>query len=391
MHDTTSDNITQVPQEGCLIELNSLRSYLAQLCDPRQARGIRYRLVDLLTLLILAKLSGEDSMKGMAEWVRFREETLLRLLDIPRQRLPHQTTYQRVLDQLEVTALEGIIGAYLARQTDQTGLTVTLDGKVLRGTIPEGGRQGMHLVAAYVPQQRVVLMQVEVADKASELTAAPQILEALDLQDCVVTGDALFTQRDLCAQIVQAGGAYLLPVKANQPDLQQAIADVFTSPAVSPGHSPVHLSHETTETYDCGHGRIEQRYLTVTSELNAYLDWPHLGQVFRLQRVVQRPKTRKITYEVVFGVTSLPPETCSPERLLYLLRQHWDIENRLHYVRDVTFGEDACRIRHTQQQRVLACLNNLAIGLIGLTHFNYAPEARRYFDANYEQALQMLL
>lgn len=149
--------------------------------------------------------------------------------------------------------------------------------------------------------------------------------------------------------------------------------------------------HSHAQTVNTGHGRIEHRYLTVNSQLNDYLDWPDLGQVFRLQRVVQRQKTGKLSYQVVFGITSLSISDCPPERLLTLLRSHWHIENRLHYVRDVTFHEDACQIREPKRQRVLATLNNLVIGLIRQCDFEYIPEARRFFSVNYRHALQLLL
>jgi len=377
--------------EGLVFSVNSLVAQLQQLADPRKARGVRYPLVSLLVLLILAKLGGEDSMKGMAEWVRLREQTLLRLLKIDRTQLPHQTTYERVLAKLDVDELEQVTGAFFAQQV--TGnFTVTLDGKVLRGTIPPGETQGTHLLAAYVPEHGVVLMQVEVDNKANEITAAPQLLEAVDLRDGVVTGDAMFTQQTLCDQIVLAGGDYVFPVKDNHPTLRRAIADLFMPAPVTPGHGAVRLPAMTTQTLTSGHGRIEQRYLTVSAHLNDYVDWPHLGQVFRLQRVVHHTQTGKLTYQVVVGITSLSADECSPQRLMHLLRTHWHIENRLHFVRDVTFHEDACPIRHPKRQRVLACLNNLVIGLIRqFDRFDYVPEARRFFAVHYDQALHLLL
>lgn len=330
-------------------------------------------------------------MKGMADWVRLRGEGLRHMLKLKRASLPHQTTYERVLARLDLEELEQVVGQFFAcRLTGKH--TVTLDGKVLRGTIPQGETQGVQLLAAYVPEQGVVLMQIEVASKANEITAAPTFLDAVDLRDCVVTGDAMFTQQTLCDQIVLAEGDYVFPVKDNHPTLRRTIAEVFMPAPVSPGHSAVRLPEATAQTVNSGHGRIEYRYLTVSSQLNDYLDWPHLGQVFRLQRVVHHTRTGQLTYQVVFGVTSLTTEHCSPAQLLHLLRTHWHIENRLHFVRDVTFHEDACPIRHTKRQRVLACLNNLAIGLIRQSaRFNYLPEARRFFAVNYHQALQLLL
>lgn len=390
MKRTTELTMDDVPEGGIVFDVGSLMAHLQRLTDPRKARGVRYELVHLLTFLILAKLGGEDKMKGMAEWVQLRGKDLVHMLQLSREKLPHQTTYERVLEAMDIDEFEQVVGDFF-RQQAGSNLTVTLDGKVLRGSIAEGETQGVHLLAAYVPEQGVVLMQVEVERKANEIVAAPHLLAAIDLRECVVTGDAMFTQRDLCEQIVLGGGDYVFPAKGNQAHLQQAIADVFMPAAVSAAHHPIPLPESHAQTLSIGHGRIEQRYLTVSSQLNDYLDWPHLGQVFRLQRVIQRQKTGKITYQVLFGVTSLSARDCSPERLMQLLRTHWHIENRLHYVRDVTFHEDACQIRNPKRQRFLASLNNLAIGLLRQCDFEYAPEARRFFSINYAQALQLLL
>jgi predicted transposase YbfD/YdcC len=388
---TTETQLVPQPEEGRLFDVGSLMGVLHQIQDPRAARGVRYSLVTMLVLLILAKLAGQDGMKGISEWVRLRGQKLAELLNLARATMPHQTTYERVLAELNENEVAQRLGNFFAEQQD-SNVTISIDGKVLRGTIPVGETQGSHLLAAYVPETGIVLMQIEVESKANEIVAAPRLLEYLDLTGCVVTGDAMFTQRDLCIQIVEADGDFVLPVKANQKTLQHAIADAFMPASVAKGHQPIALEQKFMETTSIGHGRIEKRYLTVTSELNAYLDFPHVQQVFRLQRVIQQQQTGKLTYQVTFGITSLPSEQCSPETLMALIRSHWHIENRLHYVRDVTFHEDASRIRHTKRQRLLATLNNFVIGLIRTCdQFDYIPEARRYFDANYHQAFQLLL
>jgi len=388
---TTETIVSSIQPEGIVFDVGSLMAVLADIPDPRAARGVRYSLVTVLVLLILAKLAGEDGMKGMSEWVQLRGKKLVQLLNLPRQTMPHQTTYERVLAGLDEEEVERKLGQFFAQQSGEN-ITVTLDGKVLRGTIPAGKTQGTHLLAAYAPQQGAVLMQVEVECKANEIVAAPKLLDYLDLTGCVVTGDAMFTQRDLCIQIVKAGGDFVFPVKANQKTLQHDIADAFMPASVAHGHQAVRLEEACVNETSLGHGRFETRYLTVTSDLNNYLDFPHVQQVFRLQRIVRHQATGKLTYQVVFGITSLSREQCSPDQLMALIRSHWHIENRLHYVRDVTFHEDACRIRHTKRQRLLATLNNLVIGLIRRhDQFDYIPEARRYFNANYDEALQLLL
>ena len=391
MSEFTIESLSDVHRaNGIVFDVGSLMSYLHQIDDPRHARGVRYSLVTLLVLLILAKLGGEDGMKGISEWVKLRGEHLAQWLNLSRSDMPHQTTYERVLDELDEDEVEAVIGAFFA-QNQAPNLTITIDGKVLRGTIPSGQTQGIHLLAAYMPQWGGVLMQVEVAAGENEIRAAPRLLASLDLTNCVVTGDAMFTQADLCIQIVAAGGDFVFPVKANQKALQTTIATLFMPPTVAQGHQPIALPEAWDVTINSGHGRIETRYLSVSSELNAYVDFPHVKQVFRLQRVIQQQKTGKITYQVVFGITSLSAEACSPDRLMQLIRHHWHIENRLHYVRDVSFREDACRIREPKRQRVLAAINNLVIGLIRQCDFDYVPEARRFFSLNYDKALQLLL
>ena len=385
---TTESPIAQ-KNAGELFDIGSLMSVLDEIEDPRKARGVRYSLATLLVLLILSKLAGEDSLKGMSEWVKLRAKPLANLLNLSRYTMPHQTTYERVLAELDEMGLEQKLGQYFARQQGET-LTINIDGKVLRGTIPAGKTQGTHLLAAYVPETGVVLMQIEVDCKANEIVAAPQLLSYLDLTGCVVTGDAMFTQRELCIEIIEAGGHFVFPVKANQKLTQHAIADAFMPADVAKAHQVIRLEEDFDQSLNIGHGRIERRYITVTSDLNDYLDFPHVQQVFRLQRLIQHQATGQLTYQVVFGITSLSQEQCSPQQLLEIVRSHWHIENRLHYVRDVTFREDASRIRHLKRQRILATLNNLVIGLIRqIDRFQYMPEARRYFDANYDEAFHL--
>ena len=371
------------------VDVSNLMVYLAQIPDPRAARGVRYRLVDLLTLLVLAKLGGEDSLRGMAEWVKLRGSELVQLLNLPRNSLPHQTTYERMLAKLDVEVVEQQVGAYFAAHSPAEG-TINIDGKTLRGSIPAGETQGVHLLSAYATRPGVVLQQCEVDGKANEISTAPQLLASLDLRGKLVTGDAMFTQRSLCDQIVTAGGDYLLAVKANQPHLLEAIAESFLPPPPNHGYPQPPLPTASAETVTKGHGRLVYRFLDAHSHLVDYLDWPHLAQVFRLQRIRQDPKTGLLNYELCFGITSAAHDQMPPECLLDQTRQHWHIENRLHYVRDVTFHEDACQIRHTKRQTILAALNNLAIGLIRQCDFDFVPDARRYFDLHYQEAYQLL-
>jgi predicted transposase YbfD/YdcC len=186
------------------------------------------------------------------------------------------------------------------------------------------------------------------------LTIAPQVLARLPLQGRVVTGDALYCQRKLCRQIRQQGGHYLFTVKENQPRLYADIALLFEWPA--PGES-----FAEAEQRDQHGDRHEVRHLWTSTALDGSLDWPGVQQVGKIERTVRRHG--QVRREVRYGITSLGPQI-GPTRLLRLWRGHWGIENRLHYVRDVTFGEDASPVRTGAAPQVMAVLRNLVLALL---------------------------
>jgi predicted transposase YbfD/YdcC len=266
------------------------------------------------------------------------------------------------------------------------GVTVvlSLDGKTLCGTIDLKQTRGVHLLAAYLPQEGIVLFQMEVGLKENEIPVAARLLKCLDLRGKIVTGDALLTQRKLCLQIVQGGGAYLFKVKANQPQLYDDIQRLFTD--VPPG-----ADFQRAHTEEKTHGRLEQRTLTTSSLLKGSVEWPHLEQVFQLVRRVTVIGTGECSEETTYGITSLRSGEASPQRLLKVVRQHWAIENGLHYRRDVTFHEDHSRLRRGRAPQAMAALNNLVLSLFAWLGFDNAAEARRHFAAHLREARGTLL
>ena len=195
--------------------------------------------------------------------------------------------------------------------------------------------------------------------------------------------DALLTQRHVAQTIVEKGGDYVMIVKENQPQLHADIELVFPLP-------PVGDRQETARTVDSGHGRIEQRNITTSEALVGSSDWPGLAQVFEVGRHVITPKTGKERAEVVYGVTSLRPERATPGRLLELVRGHWSIENKSHWVRDVTFDEDRSQVRCGNILHVMAALRNTTIGLLRWAgHTNIAAACRR-LAAQPVQALALI-
>lgn len=327
--------------------------------DRRKRRGIRYRLADVLVMIVIAKLSGEDELKGIAEWIRHRAAAFVEALGLKPESMPHPTTISRILnDAVDLQALEKVVNEYF--KTQRQGETrIAIDGKALRGTLEPGSTRGQHLLAAYDVKNEVVMGQLEVGSQNHEISVAPHLLKSLNLNGCVVTGDAMFAQHSLSQQIVEAQGGYMGVIKDNQPALRAAIERLFAHEKCLTAHSPLQTDCQTASTFNKGHGRLEHRTLTSSSLLNSYADWQGVGQVFKIERRVTHIKSGKVSHPIDFGITSLTPDLTTPQQLLALLRGHWHIENRLHYPRDVSFHEDACRIRWSAAHRAIAILNKL--------------------------------
>jgi predicted transposase YbfD/YdcC len=380
-------------ERGFVVDLGSLYTHLARLCDHRDRRGIRYALVTVLVYVILAKLVGQKHVRGIAEWIEHRKEALAEALGLRKARAPHPSTYSRILGHVvDIEQFERVVSEFFAHQPRAgQSVVIAVDGKTVRGTIAAGQTQGLHLLAAYLPQEGWVLAQVEVEGKENEIKAAPRLLKCLDLRDKVVTADALLAQRALSLQIVEAGGDYVWVIKDNQPQLRQDIELLFQPEQCPKGFSPALKDFRTASTVEKGHGRLEQRHITVSTELKDYLDWPYAQQVFKLARDFERLQDGKITHTLVYGVTSLKAQEAGPQRLLRLIRSHWGIENGLHYRRDETLGEDRCRLRTGHAARAMVIINNLVLGLLLRQGVNNVPAAQRRFDAHPEEALSLIL
>jgi predicted transposase YbfD/YdcC len=266
----------------------------------------------------------------------------------------------------------------------QQSILVTIDGKTLRGTIPKGKTRGVHILAAYLPEEGVVLLQVEVQQKESEITVAPVLLQELDLKGRVVSGDAMFTQRDISVAVLAQGGDYLWFVKDNQQTLHEDVQRFFEDVEHAPGWYVPPLPQAVAEETSKQSGRIETRRLTAMADENNYLNWPGVNTVFQLERHVTRQQKEDEWSQVVFGITSLSFTPELAQQLLTWTRQHWAIENKLHYRRDVTLREDATRMKHTHQAQVVATLNNFVIALATYMGFSNLASARRFFQARFD-------
>lgn len=226
---------------GFLVDMDSLFAALTELQDRRDARGLRYSLVTVLVFLLLAKLCGEDHLRGIAQWVALRKEALAEVLGLAKPQAPHATTYSRVLNKaIDIEALERVASQFFQEQP-QTGQSVliNLDGKTMRATIPAGKTKGKHLLAAYLPQEGWVLLEVEVGSQENEIPAALRVVKQVDLRDKIVTGDALLAQRELSVEIVKAGGDYLWTVKGNQGQLKRDMEILFEPEPCTGGVQPL--------------------------------------------------------------------------------------------------------------------------------------------------------
>jgi predicted transposase YbfD/YdcC len=345
----------------------------------------------LLLIGVLAKLAGQDISRALAHWAKLRQKELSQLFQLKRETMPHYSTWSRVLGRaVSPEEVEQIVSQFFTPQRPtkspkRGSIQVCLDGKTLRGTIPAGQSQGVHLLAAYLPEQGVVLMQMEVGEKTNEITVAPKVVQTLDLRGVVVTGDAMQAQRKLSVQIVAAHGDYLWTAKDNQPELREEIALLFAPQQSRPGWSAVPTDFRQATTINKGHGRLEKRTITVSSLLAGYSPFPSVAQVFQVESWAQLTGGRS-RHEIRYGLTSLPAAVASPERLLALVRGQWQIENGLHYRRDMTLREDHSQLRLGHAPQVFAILNNIVVGLVARQGRANLAEARREFAYQVERA-----
>ena len=341
----------------------SLREHFAALPDPRIDRTTRHQLLDILTIAICAVLCGADSWVDVERFGQAKLAWLRTFLALPNG-LPSHDTFGRVFAALDPQRFEECFLAWVrAVVTHTDGEVIALDGKTLRRSHDRGaGQAALHLVSAWAATNRLVLGQVAVDAKSNEITALPVLLQVLALEGCIVTIDAIGCQTAIAQTIVDQGGDYVLALKANQPTLHDAVATYFAAARASAFRG---VPHGYTRTVDGGHGRVEVRqYWTVTDpELLAYLDpkgaWAQLTSVGMVER--ERRIESETTCEVHFYLSSLDGNVAAFARAA---RSHWGIENRLHWVLDIAFREDDCRVRTGHAAENLAVLRHMALNLL---------------------------
>jgi predicted transposase YbfD/YdcC len=368
---------TQVPP---LVEI------LADIPDPRQPSGKRYPLAAMLTLACVAVLCGYRSIKAIAEWGPNYGEAYLEPFGFNEHGYPAQATWYRVLGAVDVDRVVERVRewaeAVVATLTEADLIGLSVDGKTLRTSVRMGARDG-HVLSAVVHQLGVTVGQIAVDDHTNEVGVVADLLVELALQQRVVTADALLTQKDTVETILKQGGEYVLPVKDNQPRTRQALEDWFDHPA------PYAHPNGFAQTVEKGHGRITTRQIETTTALNDYLSWEGLAQTYKLTRRTVHLNTGKTTSQSIYGITSLSPRQASPADLLRFARQHWTIENKLHWVKDVTLDEDRSQLRKGRTHQLMAFFRNLALSLLRAVGWQNIASALRFYAARPYEALAL--
>lgn len=373
----------------------SLAAAFASVPDPRRLASIRYSVAAMLALAVAAVLAGQRSVLAIAEWGARQDPVLLGTLGFPDGRTPGQSTLHRLFCRLDADTLATTLTTFIAPAAIPTPSSlqgVAIDGKTHCGRLafPTTGCP-IHALSAVCHTSGLILAHEPITadgEKAeAELSVAPTLLKRLDWRDRVMTGDALFCQRGLCQQVREANGDYLLLVKANQPALYDAIALLFDPPA-DLGALPLHDRREAT-TQERGHGRHnERRTLVASTDLNAYLDWPGLAQVFRLERTWSA--RGQVHRAVRYGITSLLPTRADAAQLLALRRGHWTIENAVHRQKDVALGEDASLIHLGHGPTILALVRDAALNLLRQTGVRQITARLRLHAQHPHQAVALV-
>lgn len=353
--------------------------------DPRVERTRVHLLTDILIIGILSVIAGGRGWEDMENYGLSKYDWLKEFLDLS-WGIPSADTFRRVFERINPKVFEQCFRRWIESVVETVGAQVIpIDGKTLKGSYDRGqGKSAIHLVSAWSSEYRLVLGQVKVADKSNEITAIPALLELLDITGCIITIDAMGTQTAIASQIFNAKADYILALKANHPKLHIQVKDWFEQRLIQ-GFEGITNSYD--ERIEKGHHRTEKRQvwcvpISELPPLHNHSDWLGLKCVVMVIRV--RHLWNKTTREVQFYLTSLD---CDARKLGQAIRLHWGIENGLHWTLDVTFNEDACRVRTGHAPQNLSLLRRMALNALNLEQSfkrsNRQKSNRAAMDNNY--------
>jgi predicted transposase YbfD/YdcC len=366
-----------------------LLAALAEVEDPRAARGVRHGFVSVLAIGVGAVLGGARSYTAIAEWAHDLPVGVRVRLGLARP-APSESTIRRTLQAVDADQLDQAVSAWLVTRhaappaapaaalvVRPVGRAIAIDGKSARGTRGPDGR-AVYLLAAFDHDSGVVLGQTVVDGKSNEITAFAPLLDRVDLTGAIITADALHTQRAHADYLHDRGAHYVLTVKRNQPGLHDQLTMLPWAqiPAVD-------------LTHDKGHGRVESRTLKLAAII-AGIGFPHAHLAIQLVRRRRSRTGRRWHTETVYAVTDLSWGDIRADQLAELIRRHWSIENRLHWIRDVVFDEDHSQIRTGAGPAVMATLRNLAISVHRLAGATNIAAACRHISRHPNRVLPLL-
>lgn len=350
------------PASDCEKIQKQLIHHFEELADPRGSQGVLHPFISIVMIALLATIGGAKGWEDIEIYGMSHESWLSSFLALPFG-IPSADTYRRLFERISPTAFEQSFEGWLnSLSIDLEAQVIPIDGKTIKGSYDRNGkRSALHLVSAWASQHRLFLGQVKVESKSNEITAIPALLELLDISGSIITIDAMGTQHEIARRIQDRSADYVLALKANHPTLHAQVKQWFENAQICDFES---IEYSNDVRVESGHHRREKRQVTAVA-LNQMGDLYKQAQWSGLQTIVRVVRTRhlwnKTTTEVMFYLSSLPPDA---QQLGKVIRQHWSIENQLHWVLDVTFGEDACRIRTGNAPLNMALLKRWSINLL---------------------------
>jgi len=331
----------------------------AHVSEPRSANA-RHRLFDIFVIALCAVISGAEGWEDMEEYGQAQVEWFKQFLELPHG-IPSHDTFRRVLSRLKPDELTQCFVSWTeALRESLDGEIVALDGKTLRRSFDHAASQGaIHMVSAWANAHRLVLGQLKVDAKSNEIIAMPKLLRMFDLEGAIVTIDAMGCQKEIAKTITEQGAEYVLALKDNHPTLHEEVPLLFEDVKAERLDD---ITSERHTTIDADHGRLETRHYWITSEiecLGVKGSWANITSVGLVE--AQREVGGTVAIEQRYFLTSLP---CDAVRFAQAVRQHWGVENALHWVLDVSFREDDCRIRQGYGAQNMAVLRHMALNLL---------------------------
>jgi predicted transposase YbfD/YdcC len=400
----TFDQVEQINQGSLVVDAESLYRAFEKVKDGRGKKGKRYPLALILTLVMLGKLAGQTKIEGIITWIDARKKELKKLLNWPK-RFPSRKAYDNALSKCNEQEIVRVIAQVILKaravrsdigdksivknkcENEKNLKHTAMDGKVMKGTLKHDNENQpeVHTLSFYDCETGIVIEQKSYKGRGEERSVGLAMLHPALVNGRIFTTDALHSYRDFCTVIHINNGYYLIIIKGNNPAVLRDLEYFFNDNGINRNDFQYHKSVQK------GHGRLEVREIWTSTQMNEYFkdDWAGIAQVFMIRRtVVEKGKER---VEVVYGITNLPRKRADAARLLELNQKHWHIENRLHYRRDVTLGEDASQVRTKGAPPVIAALNGGVLAISDLLGVKNLAKQMIYYCAEPREILKLLL